>query len=165
MVEYRGMRLDLGPGDPDLTPYFAAAGAGKLMLLRCGGCRLLRFPPGPACPWCGALASSWEEVSGRGVIHTYAVVHHVIQPGFSDWKPYVVAIVELDVQRGRPGPDDAIRIPANLVTGALAGEAEENAAINARVDVVFQKLSEDRGLPQWRLTGEPPEGRPWAFGA
>ena len=50
---------------------------------------------------------------------------------------------------------------ANLVTPDFTPEREENVAIGQRVRVLFQDLSPDIALPQFTLTGEPPEGRVW----
>ena len=88
---------------------------------------------------------------------------HAIQPGFKEWTPYAVVLVELDEQRGKPTEHEALRIIANLLTPELRPEPEANVAIGKRVRVIFQDLSEDFALPQFTLTGEPPEGRVWSF--
>ena len=62
-----------------------------------------------------------------------------------------------------PTEHEALRIIANLVTPELRPEPEANVAIGKRVRVIFQDLSEDFALPQFTLTGEPPEGRVWKF--
>ena len=79
-------------------------------------------------------------------------------PGFRDLAPYPVIIVELDAQRGVPTPQDGLRLIANLVDDQFQPEAEANVAIGKRVDVVFQDLSPELSLPQFRLTDEPPAG-------
>jgi hypothetical protein len=100
-------------------------------------------------------------VSGRGAIYSYEVVVHAIQPGFRDWAPYPVVIVELDEQRGVPTADDGLRLVANLVTADFRPEPEERVAIGARVEVCFQPIGAEFALPQFRLTDEPPAGRLW----
>ena len=55
-------------------------------------------------------------MSGRGHIYSYEIVAHAIQPGFKEWTPYAVVLVELDEQRGKPTAHEALRIIANLVT-------------------------------------------------
>ncbi len=102
-------------------------------------------------------------MSGKGHIYSYEVVHHAIQPGFKEWTPYAVVLVELDEQRGQPTPDEALRVIANLVTADFKPEPEANVAIGKRVRVVFQDLAADFALPQFTLTDEPPEGRVWRF--
>jgi len=123
----------------------------------------MRYPPSHGCPWCMSLEWERKAVSGRGHIYSYEVVHHAIQPGFKEWTPYAVVLVELDEQRGQPTPDEALRVIANLVTPELRPEPEQNVAIGKRVRVVFQDLSADFALPQFTLTDEPAEGRVWRF--
>ena len=162
-VEYRGMALLVPATDSEWHGHFEAARAGRLALRRCAGCGRLRYPPGAACPWCASLASSWEPVSGRGTIHSYEIVVQAIQPGFRDWVPYPVVVVELDEQRGEPTPDEGLRLVTNLVTADFQPEHETRVAIGARVEVCFQPIAPDFALPQFRLSGEPPAGRPWRF--
>jgi uncharacterized OB-fold protein len=162
-VEYRGMALLVPPNDSEWRGYFEAARDGRLVVRRCDACGLLRYPPGAGCPWCGASAASWREVTGRGTICTYEIVVQAIQPGFRDWAPYPVVVVELDEQRGVPTPEEGVRIVANLVTPDFRPEAEAHVAIGARVEVCFQPVAPGFALPQFRLSGEPPAGRLWRF--
>ena len=135
----------------------------RLVMRSCKACGLMRYPPTHACPWCTDLGWTWKDVSGRGTIYSYETVVHAIQPGFKEWTPYAVVLVELDEQRGKPTEHEALRIIANLLTPELRPEPEANVAIGKRVRVIFQDLSEDFALPQFTLTGEPPEGRVWTF--
>lgn len=162
-VEYRGMALIVPETDSEWRGYFEAARAGRLVVRRCGECGLLRYPPGAACPWCASLAWSWQAVSGRGTIYSYEIVVQAIQPGFRDWAPYPVVVVELDEQHGVPTPDDGVRLVANLLRPDVTPEAEERVAIGARVEVVFQPIARDFVLPQFRLADERPSGPLWRF--
>ncbi len=74
-------------------------------------------------------------------------------------------LVELDEQRGEPGPDDGVRLVTNLVTPDFQPEQEERVAIGARVEVCFQRLGPDGALPQFRLTGEPAATPLWRLPA
>jgi uncharacterized protein len=163
-VEYRGMNLVIPENDSEWREHFKLARQRhKLMLRKCATCGLLRYPPSHGCPWCPSQEWTWQEVSGGGHIYSYEVVHHAIQPGFKEWTPYAVVLVELDEQRGAPTPDEALRVIANLVTPEFRPEPEANVAIGKRVRVVFQDLAPDFALPQFTLTDEPPEGRVWRF--
>ena len=162
-VEYRGMSLVIPDNDSEWREHFKFARSHRLMLRACTGCGLMRYPPTHACPWCQSLEWTWREVSGRGTIHSYEIVAHAIQPGFKEWAPYPVVLVELDEQSGQPTADEAIRIIANLVTSDFRPEAEANVAIGKRVRVTFQDIAEDFALPQFVLSGEPPRGRVWSF--
>lgn len=164
MPEYRGMILEIAPNDTEFREYFAELRRRhQLVLRRCRACGLMRYPPGPSCPWCMSLAWDWQPVSGKGTIYSYEIVTHAIQPAFRDWVPYPVVLVELDEQRGVPTPDEALRIVANLVDAAFNPEKEEDVAIGKRVEAVFLDLDDTFALPQFRLTDEPPEGEPWQF--
>ena len=160
-VVYRGMTLSIPDNDSEWKEYVAAARAHRLVLRACTACGLLRYPPSHACPWCMDLGWAWREVSGRGTIYSYEIVVHAIQPGFKDWAPYPVVLVELDEQRGQPTADEALRIVTNLVRPDFTPEAEENVAIGRRVRVLFQDLAEEVALPQFTLSEEPPAGRLW----
>jgi hypothetical protein len=155
------MTLVVPENDSEWHGYFRGAGEGRLVVRRCGECGRLRYPPGAACPWCASLAWAWAPVSGRGTIYSYAIVVQAIQPGFRDWAPYPLVVVELDEQRGEPAPDDGVRLVANLVTADWTPEAEARVAIGARVEVWFQPLAPGLALPQFRLSGEPPAWPLW----
>jgi uncharacterized protein len=164
-VQYRGMTLIVPDNDTEWREFYEHARAHRLVVRRCRACGLLRYPPTHACPWCMELGWTWQELSGRGTIYSYEVVHHAIQPGFRELTPYPVALVELDEQRGKPTPDEALRIVANLVKPDRTPEAEANVAIGRRVGVVFQDLADYMALPQFTLTDEPASGRVWRLPA
>jgi uncharacterized OB-fold protein len=91
------------------------------------------------------------------------IVVQAIQPGFRDWAPYPVVVVELDEQRGEPTPEEGVRLVTNLVTAEFQPEREEQVAIGARVQACFQPIGPERVLPQFRLSGEPPTAPLWRF--
>ena len=66
-----------------------------------------REPPAPACPWCMSPKSQWVPVEGKGAVHSYTEVHHAIQPAFKNHTPYLVLLVDLDTQKGKPSADEA----------------------------------------------------------
>ena len=163
-VQYRGMALLIPDNDSEFKEYFQHARQHRLMMRACTACGLMRYPPTHACPWCMDLGWRWQELSGKGTIHSYEVVHHAIQPGFKDATPYTIVLVELDEQRGKPTPDEALRIIGNLVKADFTAEPDASVAIGKRVRVVFQDLAEHFALPQFTLTDEPPVGRVWRLG-
>ena len=61
-------------------------------------------------------------VEGKGAVHSYTEVHHAIQPAFKALTPYLVLLVDLDTQMGKPTEHDALRVVGNLATpdGKLA---------------------------------------------
>jgi uncharacterized OB-fold protein len=80
----------------------------RLLIRRCATCGHLHHPPGPVCPCCHASAWSAQEMSGRGVIHSFVVVHQPQLPGFD--YPLPVALVELE---------EGVRLVGNLIGVSL----------------------------------------------
>jgi uncharacterized OB-fold protein len=121
---------------PALAPFFAAARAGRLVVQRCAGCGALRFPPRELCSGCLGREATWQDVSGRGEIFSYNVMHQVYHPGFAADVPYAVVIVTLE-----EGP----KITSNLV-----GCPVDEIAVGMPVEVVFEQVSPDVTLPKFR---------------
>ena len=121
---------------PALAPYFAAARAGRLVVQRCTGCGALRFPPRELCSACLATEAAWQEVSGRGEIFSYYVMHQIYHPGFAAEVPYAVVVVKLE-----EGP----KLTSNVVDCPL-----DEIAIGMPVEVVFKELSPEVTLPKFR---------------
>ncbi len=163
VYEYRGLSLNIPENDSEHTGYFEAAREHRLAVRRCLDCGLLRGEPGPGCPWCSSLNWEWYTVSGKGTIYSYQIVAHTVLPGFREWVPFAIVLVELDEQRGQPGPEDGLRITANLLDKDMEPEAEENVAIGKRVEVAFLDLDNGLTLPQFRLSEEPPQGPVWRY--
>src|SRR5919202_5302616 len=112
MPEYRGVNIVI---DEDTEGYWQAAREHRLVMKKCAECGLMRWYPGPACPFCTSLEWEWQEVSGKGTIHSYQIVTQAIQSGFRDYVPYPLVRVELDEQRDTPEPHVSLRIGATLV--------------------------------------------------
>lgn len=66
----------------------------RLLIRRCARCAHLHHPPGPMCPKCHSYEWTAQAVSGRGVLHSYVIVHQPQLPGFT--YPLPVALVELE---------------------------------------------------------------------
>jgi uncharacterized OB-fold protein len=76
----------------------------KLMGVRCSKCNALFTPPRPVCPKCGSAKLSWVELSGKGKLATFTVVHVGPTELASD-TPYIVGVTELS-----EGPKISCRI-------------------------------------------------------
>src|SRR5438128_1144177 len=94
-VQYRGMTLIVPDNDSEWTEFYAHARAHRLVVRKCTACGLMRYPPTHACPWCMELEWTWQELSARGTIYSYEIVHHAIQPCFRELTPHPVVLVEL----------------------------------------------------------------------
>jgi len=115
-------------------PYWEAGRDGVLRLQRCTPCGHLFFPPGRRCVACGSPELRWTDLSGRGAIWSWVVMHKQYFPEAPP--PYVVVRVRLE-----EGP----YLMTNLVESA--GRLPE---IGARVRVVFERAGEIY-LPQFAL--------------
>ena len=151
---YLGMPLSIADLDGDNAAYFRFCAQGELRLQRCKACALMRYPPGPACPWCSGSAFEWTPVSGRGAVYSYTEVRHPVLSAFRERVPYLTLLVELDEQRGQPTEHEAIRMIGNLATpdAVLAPpDLVRAVGIGSRVRVVFASAGADIAIPLWTL--------------
>jgi uncharacterized OB-fold protein len=82
--------------DADSEPYLAALRRHELVLQHCSSCGRVRFPPMPACPWCGGAVAEWRAVSGRGRVYSWVGVQRALTSDFEAEVPYTIATVELE---------------------------------------------------------------------
>jgi len=117
------------------TEYFwAGTRVGELRIQRCGGCGLLRHPPGPMCPECGATKPMHLVSDGVGEVYSYVVHHHPAVPGRT--VPFVIALVELD---------EGVRM-----LGELTGVEPAEVHIGLPVQVAFTRVDDELTLFGWR---------------
>ena len=123
---------------PESDFYWEKCKAHELWLRHCRACDKAYFYPRDICPECFSRGTDWIQSSGRGILHTFCIVHRGPTPPFRDKVPYVVAIVELE---------SGARMPTNLVQV----EADpEHVKIGMAVEVVFEDLDEKISLPMFR---------------
>lgn len=122
--------------DAITLPFWQAAAEHRLVVQRCTGCGRTRLPPAPLCPGCRSADSDWTELSGRGEVYTYTIVHRPIAAGQA--LPYVIAVIALEDAGG-------VRMISNLVA------AEPDAvAIGMPVELVWEDMSAELALPRFR---------------
>src|SRR5260370_36997167 len=66
------------------------------MAVRCIRCRQVMVPPRAICSNCRHRRVEWVELSQRGKLVTYTVVH-VSPPQFKHMTPYAVGMLEMPV--------------------------------------------------------------------
>jgi uncharacterized OB-fold protein len=155
-ADYLGMPLEINDLDHENLEYFAYCAKHDFRLQRCCSCHLMRYPPATACPWCAEEKSEWVAVEGRGTVHSYTEIHHAIQPAFKKHTPYLVLLVELDTQSGKPTKEEGLRVIGNLAMpdGTLASRQDvERVGIGSRVRMVFTDVAPGLSLPQWTTDG------------
>lgn len=123
----------------DTKHYWESAKTGKLMIQECTACGKLQFYPRPFCISCLNEPLTWVEASGRGTIYTFTINHRPANEYMRDKTPYAVAAVDLD---------EGVRMLANVVQSDI-----NEVRCGAKVQVVFEKASEEITLPQFRLIG------------
>lgn len=121
---------------PEETPFWEAAKRHELLLQRCNGCGKVWYPIGPTCPFCLTAEHTWEKMSGRGVICNVVIFHKGWTPYLQERAPYAVIQVELE-----EGP----RLTSNFV-----GEMPTAASIGMPVEAVWEDVTEDVSLVQFR---------------
>ena len=122
--------------DMETEPFWAAAREHKLMLPKCQECGFIIFPPKARCPRCRSTNVQWTELSGKGTVYTFSIMHDTFIRGYEP--PYVIAQVELEEQPG-------LRLNSNIL------ECEVSAVhIGMPVEVTFEDRTEEATLPQFR---------------
>jgi uncharacterized OB-fold protein len=127
----------IGP-DPHTHEFWDACRRRELRLQRCSDCGRFRHPPIPGCPHCGSPRSHWPQVSGRGTVFSYTVVHHAAIPSLASQVPYVVVVVEVEGAEGA-------RMISNLLD-----TAPEAVSVGMAVEVVWDELPDGFVLPRFR---------------
>ena len=127
----------------DTEFFWAGTARRELRIQRCGECGVLRHPPGPVCPACGAAKPDYVVAAGTGEVYSYVVHHHPPVPGRQ--APFVVALVQLT---------EGVRM-----VGELLGVSPERVRTGLPVRAEFVRIDEELTLPAWRedrpLAAEP----------
>ncbi len=165
--EYLGMPLVINELEHDYREFFGYCAKHDLHLQNCDDCKMLRYQPTTACPFCASPKATWKPVEGKGTLYSYGEIHHAIQPVFRQYSPYLLLLVELDTQKGKPGEFDGIRFTGNLATadGELAPpEMVRSVGIGTRLRIVYKDAGEGISMPLWTIdeTATQP-ARPWRY--
>lgn len=124
----------------DLTrPFWEAANENRLVIQCCSACNRLQHPPAARCHGCGSDAVEWKEMSGRGTIYNYGVVHDCPIRLLQDDQPFNVAVVMLD-------EDPGIQMYSHL-----PGTPVDEVPVHAAVEVVFEETANGQKVPEWRV--------------
>jgi uncharacterized protein len=129
--------------------FWDGTAVGELRIQVCNACGAKRFPPGPACPECGALDRGHLVTAGRGTVFSYVVHRHPPVPGKE--LPIVIALIELE---------EGIRM-----VGEVVGVADDEIEIGMPLRVDYRRVDDGLTLPTWCLdtprpsaTRQPKEG-------
>jgi uncharacterized OB-fold protein len=110
-------------------------GEGRLMAGRCRKCGKIEFPPRPVCDGCYATDFEWVELSHKGRLLTYTIIH-VAPQQFQAMAPYAVGIAEFE---------HGLKIP-----GMITDIAVEKLQIGIPLEIAFDPCPTPPGQwPQW----------------
>ena len=128
------------PAVDDLTqPFWDAAKQHQLALQRCKDCGYFNHPPRLACDACQSQQLDFKQVSGRGTIYSFTVMHQPNIAGFEDEIPYLNILVELEEQ-------------AKLFMVSNLSMADHDAVkIGAPVEVFYEDVEAEISLPRFRV--------------
>ena len=89
------------------------------------------------------------------------------QSDFKAHTPYLILLVDLDTQKGKPSEHESLRVVGNLVTpdGTLAPpDTVRRVGIGTRVRMVFSDVAPGLAIPQWTIDeGASQPTKPWRY--
>ena len=102
-----------------IEQFYKFINEGKLMAGQCKKCGKMHMPPRPICDNCFGQDFTWKEISGKGKLLTYTIIH-VAPPQFQSLAPYTVGIVQLENGLKLPGmisnvPENELKVGIDLV--------------------------------------------------
>ena len=106
----------------------------KLMAGKCLKCGKIHLPPRPLCDNCYSTEFQWVEISGKGKLLTYSVIH-MAPPQFQSLTPYTVGIIELE--------------GGLKISGMIQNLKQEQLKIGMPLTVDFGTCSTSQQWPQW----------------
>ena len=130
--------------EPDrfTQPFWDAANEQRLVIQYCIDCGKLQHPPSETCRECGCgdgCAFEWKQVSGRGTIYNYGVVHDCPVRLLQQDQPFNLAVIMLD--------DD----PGIQMYSHLPGVPVDDVPVGAAVEVIFEPTANGQLVPEWRV--------------
>jgi uncharacterized OB-fold protein len=134
------------PAITDLTrPFWTAAKERRFVLQNCSDCGAFNFHPKPWCIECGSRALVWTEAKPHGTVYSHTVSYSVAMnyPGWAADLPVILCLIDTD---------DGARMYAQVTDCK-----PEEIHVGMRVEVHFEDISPDAGIPKFRpLAGARP---------
>ena len=117
-----------------IEQFYKFLAQGKLMAGKCQKCGKIHLPPRPLCDNCYSQEFTWTEISGKGKLVTFTVIHIAPQQ-FQAMAPYAVGIVELE---------NGLKIP-----GMITDATQEQLQIGMTLAIDFGACTNAQPWPQW----------------
>ncbi len=125
--------------DEASKPFFDGARERRLMVQKCATCGAIMWPVKPRCTSCLRAELFWTQVSGKGRLYTFTLMHQIYHPGFAAEAPYNIAEVDLE---------EGLRIITNVV-----GCPNEALKIGMPLEVTFEDASDEVTVPKFKPVG------------
>lgn len=127
--------------------FWDACNEERLVIQHCSACDRLQQPPEATCLDCGKADNlGWKQMSGKGIVYTYAVMHDTNVPLLFDDQPFNAAIVHL--------LDDAGNDSGISLISHLPGTPVDQVPMDAPVEVVFETTkATGQKVPEFRVVG------------
>lgn len=117
-----------------IEQFYKYINQGKLLGGKCKKCGAIHLPPRPLCDKCFSKEFEWVEISRKGKLLTYTIIH-VAPPQFEQMAPYAVGIIQLE---------NGLRIP-----GMIRDIEHEEIEIGMELTVNFDTSAVPSQWPQW----------------
>jgi uncharacterized OB-fold protein len=125
-----------------IEQFYKFIAQGKLMAGKCTRCGKIHLPPRPLCDNCFSQEFTWTEISGKGKLITYTVIHIAPQQ-FQALAPYAVGIVQLE--------------NGAKILGMITAIPHDQLRIGMNLAIDFGTCSTAQAWPQWpRYCFKPP---------
>jgi uncharacterized OB-fold protein len=118
-----------------IEQFYKFLSEGKLMAAKCQKCGKIHLPPRPLCDNCYAQEFTWMEISGKGKLLTYTIIH-VAPHKFQALAPYTVGIVELK---------NGLKLP-----GMISGVSNEALKVGMELTIDFKACNASEEWPRWQ---------------
>ncbi|MFW9833717.1 MAG: Zn-ribbon domain-containing OB-fold protein [Candidatus Thorarchaeota archaeon] len=112
---------------PTIEEYLKNIQEGVFRAYKCVDCGAVIAPPSGSCYGCGSNNMEWTDVSGKGKLVSFTVIH-VAPDEFAEEAPYYVAIIELE---------EGTRVSARLLGYDPLKPEEVSLGIPVKID--FEK--------------------------
>ena len=117
-------------------PFWEGTRKHQLVLQKCSACGKFRYYPRPRCPECLSPEAVWTQVSGRGSVYSFTIVHRPLTRWFRDKVPLVCAVIELN---------EGVRMVSNVEKIEPA-----EVSIGMPVQVFFEDVDDKITLPKFQ---------------
>ncbi len=133
MEEVVFVRDEKGEVTPTIENFYKFCGIGKLMAVKCNKCGRLFVPPRVVCPDCYSSSFRWIELSGKGKLQSYSVVH-IGPKKFASKTPYTIGIVKME---------EGVSLPSLILS-------DKNGDIEIGIDLVVDfEAPQSDDWPKW----------------